>query len=116
MLTYLLVQWVEASENSCIVTTANKKKTTTGPTDWKAGRESSVWLLSTMMSLPLPSLWDPPSPSMLDDLASLVASCVYKLLESPAIVKDKSLLERTLALLGVLVRDYGQGPGRKILQ
>ncbi len=115
MLTYLLVQWVEASENSCIVTTTNKKTTTTGPTGWRAGRDTSVQLLTTMMSLPLPSLWDPPSPSMLDDLASLVASCAYKLLESPAITRDKALLDKTLDLLGCLVRDYGQGSGKNTI-
>ncbi len=105
MLSYLVVQWVEASENSCSAT--GKKQTT--PSGWKAGRESSIELMAVMMELPLASLWDPPSPSMMDDLSGLVASACYKLLESPIVSRERALTDKTLRLLGRLVRDYGQG-------
>ena len=105
MMTYLMVQWLEASENSCSAT--GKKQTT--PSGWKAGRETCIECMGVLMELPLASLWDPPSPSMMDDLSGLVATGCYKLLESPIGSRERALTDKTVRLLGKLVRDYGQG-------
>ena len=106
MLTYLLVQWTEASENAC-AGSAGKKQSV--PSGWKAGRDGTISLLRGMMELPLVSLWDPPSPAMMDDLAGLVGTGCYKILENPSITRERGLADKTVALLGMLIRDYSQG-------
>ena len=46
-------------------------------------------------------------PSSLFSL-SLVASCCYKMLESPSAMKEKTVKEELFQLLGLLVKKYNQ--------
>ena len=103
MCVYLLVQWLEVNEHG---TTTGKNQPLIG---WKAGREQSIELLHSLMVIHLPSLWDPPSVAMMDDLAALVGTGCYKILENTSVARERGLLDKTIHLLGILVRDYAQG-------
>lgn len=103
MFVYVLVQWLEVNENG---STTGKNQL---PAGWKSGREKSIELLHSLMVIHLPSLWDPPSVAMMDDLAVLVGTGCYKIIENPSITREKGLLDKTIHLMGVLVRDYSQG-------
>ena len=41
-------------------------------------------------------------------LPSLMASCCYKLLENPAITRDRTVREKVFHLMGMLVKKYNQ--------
>lgn len=108
MFVYLLVQWLEMVENS---SSSGKSQT---DVSWKSGKEKCIELLHIVMESQLFHLWDPPSVAMMDDLAALVGTGCYKVLENASIVKEKVLLERTVHLLGILVCDYRQGLGKDL--
>lgn len=48
------------------------------------------------------------SPHFTSLLPSLVASCCYKMLESPSVMKEKAVKEELFQLLGLLVKKYNQ--------
>ena len=104
--------------------------------NWAAEEERVLRLLSCLADLELCQLWDPPSVAIMDSYSkcvsahinvvtscsfnlfsssfhvsssqSLVASCCYKMLESPSAMKEKAVKEELFQLLGLLVKKYNQ--------
>ena len=49
-------------------------------------------------------------------LVSLVLGCCYKLLENPVFVREKTGLDQTIHLMGVLIHRYNMGLSECILE
>ncbi|KAK7496786.1 hypothetical protein BaRGS_00011995 [Batillaria attramentaria] len=115
MTIYLLCQFIELYEAEACHSNpvavkkgrgkAAKQQTKNGM-DWEAEREEGVQTLVQMLQLNLNKLWDPPLAE--EDFVSLVSSCLYKLLENPAIAsaRGKETRDAISHGIGVLVKRY----------
>lgn len=74
---------------------------------WDEERLKLLLVLVRLSDLQLVQLWEPPSISIMEDLATLFASICYKFLENPTVARDKVLLDNISALLGATLQKHG---------
>ncbi len=75
-----------------------------GTLDWEFEREKAVRGLLQLLQLNIHRLWDPPVVE--EEFVNLVANCCYKLLENPAVSRNKSTRDTMFLLLGTMVKKY----------
>jgi hypothetical protein len=109
MLCFLAAGLVDGYEGESVHKQHKEKKGKQASTSfsWEEERVNLTILLVHLGSLELFELWEPPSVPIMEDLASLFANACYKLLENPAVTRDKVLLENIYSLLGLTVKKYG---------
>ena len=110
MLCYVTVNLGKTFECELIHAHSNGKKVkkvTPGTFSWEEERLMLMMVLVRLCSLELVHLWETPSAAMMEDLSTLLASLCYKLLENPMVVRDKSLLENIVELMGLILKKYG---------
>ena len=95
------------SEVGIGVTAKPSKRRPKGPSAWTDQRLKVVKMLLRVYSSDVCQLWEPPSVAMMEDFSILVTSVCYKMLENPAVVREKTLLQTIAQLLGLAASKYG---------
>ncbi|XP_032230454.1 condensin complex subunit 1 [Nematostella vectensis] len=123
MICYLLTQMSESFEAEATKPTsqvtgkgrgksaASKKKNSAG-FDWEQQRERLVEMLGHLMQLDVNRLWDPPVVE--EEFVNLMTGCCYKLLENPAVIRNKTTKDVVINLLGIVVKKYNNGLGASL--
>lgn len=97
----------KAFEQESIHRHSKGKKITPGTFCWQDERLKLMVVLVRLSNLELMHLWETPSAAVMEDLSTLLASLCYKFLENPTVVRDKSLLENIVELIGLILKKYG---------